>query len=1601
MGKSNQQRPFLHQTASCPDAHGSTHEFRASDIPVNCGSINGGCVEDLTGTFLSVDGSRMRLESGSSTSTLYLPDGSRYVFGGMTSGPAGNPAHTFYDRHGNKMTFNTTTRVWTDTMGRAIGDPIAFNWNGTQNQEVGDDVVKHFPGFGTSDYDVKFSWHYLQDPNGEDALENPSDTLRSLSDKYCQGNYEHTVTGLYLFGNGDYFTRICGLGFDTQGPPFNPIVLTKIELPNGQSYQFKYNVYGEITKVTYPTGAYERFAYGGVAAIQVASPAYDKANRGVSDRWVSPSGSGGDEIHWTYAATRGTTAPYKVTTTAPDTSYTEQYILDEPNPSDVWRPYGFGDEKTGRSYEDRVYDSSSSHNLLQRKLTAYEATEVATGVNIPYSNLFATRDMRPTKTVSIIFEPGNSNALATMNETVYDTAGNSDPAYFSSLNAKQSKTYHYVVVSASIATSATISTAAGWFSGSNLATTTEVDYLYDPNYKARNINGLVTETRVKDATGNVKAKSQVFYDEAAYPMLGDVSSTRWEDPNSNYRGMVTTTRSWSDITNNLYVESHAQYDRLGNLRKSWDGKGNLSQIEYSSAYDHAYPTKTISPIPGGNGSTTAFETTVVYDYSTGLPTSTTDANGQTSTMEYNDPLLRPTKVIAPNGHQTITEYGAGTSASTRFVKVSSQIDATNWKQAYSWFDGLGRTIKSQSVDSSGDVFVESQFDTFGRPWKTSNPYRVTETPVWTTNTFDTAGRPWKVTTPDNAVVTTTYDVATSGSQLGTVVTVTDQAGKLRRSVTNALGQLKRVDEANSSNQLGTVASPNQPTNYSYDILNNLTTVSQIGTSTQQCGGTITTCSQTRTFVYDSLSRLKQANNPESGVINYLYDNNSNLTSKTDARNVVTNYIYDALNRVTQRNYTAPGGLANYQATPNVTYTYDNLPNAKGKLIKVTNGAGTNTSTTEYVTFDILGRVTRSKQTTDGVVYGTDAAPMTYTYNLSGAMIEQKYPSGRVVKNVLDNDGDLSIVQSKKNANAGFFNYAKNFTYTSAGAVSSMQLGNNRWESTQFNSRLQPTQIALGTVQNGTDKLKLDYSYGGITNNGNVQSQTITVPTVGSNAGFTATQTYTYDSLNRIKDAKEMIGTTQTWMQTFLYDRYGNRNFDTTLNRTTTIPVGCAVAVCNPSVNPATNKLVGYVFDNAGNTTKDANLRKFTYDGENKQVKVETTNSGGTVIATNGEYWYDGDGKRIKKKGYTNNVLTEETIFVYDAVGKMVAEYSTVVEPASTAQISYLTNDHLGSPRITTNATGQVISRRDFLPFGEEISRANYGTDTVRQKFTTYERDGETNLDFAQARMYGNSLGRFTSPDPTLLSVNAYNPQSWNRYTYVLNNPYLYTDPLGLWEIYYQDRTKTKKNKDGTETQVFDRREVFVRKTKDGDNGASLAKQLGLTGKDAAKFAEKIGSGDNIQLSKHGGDVGRVFGAVENGLTDQKKFEDKNPGKPGEGPRSADCSETACKIAYPQQFFAVLTFSVQEADQTITANNSKSVQESNLRIADIVRFAKNGNPTHFATFIFRNDSGDPEVFSKSGARGQFERATTNDPRWSRYGYGSITGIKKTDTGYYRP
>lgn len=106
--------------------------------------------------------------------------------------------------------------------------------------------------------------------------------------------------------------------------------------------------------------------------------------------------------------------------------------------------------------------------------------------------------------------------------------------------------------------------------------------------------------------------------------------------------------------------------------------------------------------------------------------------------------------------------------------------------------------------------------------------------------------------------------------------------------------------------------------------------------------------------------------------------------------------------------------------------------------------------------------------------------------------------------------------------------------------------------------------------------------------------------------YPLTQSYTYDSLNRLSTAVETSNSSSTWKQKFTYDRYGNRRFDFA-NGDTTVPASnCTEAICNPTINASTNRLTstGYSYDASGNTTFDASLRKFTYDAENKQSKVE-------------------------------------------------------------------------------------------------------------------------------------------------------------------------------------------------------------------------------------------------------------------------------------------------------------------------------------------------------------------------------------------------------------
>ena len=337
-------------------------------------------------------------------------------------------------------------------------------------------------------------------------------------------------------------------------------------------------------------------------------------------------------------------------------------------------------------------------------------------------------------------------------------------------------------------------------------------------------------------------------------------------------------------------------------------------------------------------------------------------------------------------------------------------------------------------------------------------------------------------------------------------------------------------------------------------------------------------------------------------------------------------------------------------------------------------------------------------------------------------------------------------------------YASGFDYAPHGVLAELKLGNNLYEYRDYNTRLQPQEIGLGTFDGGSDKLKLQFKYGeSNNNNGNVLKQIITRPSLTA-----LTQTYTYDKLNRLKTAAES-GAGTAFSRSYGYDRYGNR----AVTANSGLPTSPLMPTATTNFSTSTNRLTltGAGYDNSGNLTATSLGDTLAYDAENRLTSY-------TLSSATTSYKYGPQGRRVRKVTPT---VTET--YVYDAFGKLAAEYSTAAPTAGGT--FYRTTDHLGSTRLVTRQDQSDADCYDYAPFGEEIPNTlgSRSSNTCfaasfdgRHKFTGKERDDESDLDYFLARYYSGPLGRFTSADEPFVDQHAENPQSWNLYQYGYNNP---------------------------------------------------------------------------------------------------------------------------------------------------------------------------------------------------------------------------------------
>src|SRR5262245_16826117 len=802
-----------------------------------------------------------------------------------------------------------------------------------------------------------------------------------------------------------------------------------------------------------------------------------------------------------------------------------------------------------------------------------------------------------------------------------------------------------------------------------------------------NLKKAVESSETRSDSGAVLSRAEYFYD------------------NPSTTGNLTLERRWDStkggISRPLSAENSIsvtrQYDPYGNRTHTTDANNVTTWFVYGpvNGHENLYVTETKVAV----GTPVQQWTTQSYDFNTGLVTQSTDVDNNVTTRTTYDVFGRPILVEEADGiagveKQTATEY----SDTERRVIVRSDLNTTGDGKLISvqHYDQLGRVCLTRRLESGNPVEatdktkgVKIQTRYFAGDAGNPNGYEIVSAPyraatsgaavgepgmAWKRTKFDKGGRvvevetfigatppaPWGGNSISSGKFTTEYNAE--------FTTVTDQAGKKRRSRVDALGRLVRVDEPDAVGNLGGVAAPVQPTDYAYNALDNLIQTSQTGVP----NGGSTPVTQIRTFTFSSLGRLISANNPESGPITHEYDANGNLKKKTDARGVFINYTYDELNRNRTVDY------SNTAVDPDITRVYDNpAPGAygKGKFWKDYAGGddsnGQNVEHKEVDSYDALGRPLSVLRKFKNNGVWSAAFTTSQTYDLAGHIKTKTYPSDRSVIYTYDVAGDL--MDFTGNIGDGVSRtYSTGIQYNPQGQLIREQFGTSTslYHRRHYNSRGQLFDVRLGTdsaaINDGPNPAQwtgaswnrgalrmffssnlIDYAWPAAApqnNNGNLHRQDHFVPTALDAAGAVtgwvmSADYYCYDSLNRVAvTAEEYYNsaggyTPGVFEQRFSYDRFGNR----------LVSSAFGTGVPNPGfkINGANNRLIAPTdtngnqasdrmqYDASGNLIKDTHTQtgttgNRTYDAENRMVSADGANG----LANS--YAYDADGHRTRR-----------------------------------------------------------------------------------------------------------------------------------------------------------------------------------------------------------------------------------------------------------------------------------------------------------------------------------------------------------------------------------
>jgi len=892
----------------------------------------------------------------------------------------------------------------------------------------------------------------------------------------------------------------------------------------------------------------------------------------------------------------------------------------------------------------------------------------------------------------------------------------------------------------------------------------------------------------------------------------------------------------------LYLKTAYTYDERGNTEAvTISGSASASHpvATRTTRNDFDYtnrlrPTVTTTvPVPG---TTITHSATKVYDARWGKLIQQTGPNANRPPTRWTyDNFGRRKSETLPDGHVTTWIYGWCDAHCPQHAVYKVTTARSDGARSTVYQDKFSRTLRTQTLGLDGVVVLQDQeYDAAGRVWRSSRPYFAGASKrYWSSKIFDTLSRVKTRINPDGSVVSNDYqglqttvsterrtggdytrlstrqiknlagqvewvfDAHNNGTRytylpFGELETVTDPLGNvIIMDYDNRGRKIKMIDPdmgiwRYASDALGNLRwqqdAKKQEVTMEYDLLNRLLT--RVDVLNPDDPSSVEKTSQWHYFSAadpDSSCRsIGQLKSSSDGAItrNYCYDDFGRSTSSTvsfDGASYKIATDYDEFSRIKTVTYPTQG-VGDQAVTFMVRNDYDDY----GHLKSVHDGASDKllwiaeqVNASGNVTTETLGNGLTTARVYDAALGSLDS--IRTGAGGSGGVQDLAFDFDSLGALISRTDHNRMMTQANGSPQNGS---TESFTYDALNRVSTVLRDGRQTAQYQydalgnitFNSQL-GTYLYNSKRPHAVTDIKRSNTgtlAGDISNDGRINAldaallaRSLVGLSVLNSPQLLRADCNTAHGVNlddSVCIAAHAGSTSSTIDEKLTYDANGNM------------------------LHGIAGKVVTYTAFNKPETiTRSGYSSRFAYDTDRARYWQVVTDAGGTTTT----HYVGGLFERIEKP----DGVIEYKNYIH-AGGRMVA--ISTRRSDNSRDLNYLHQDHIGSITAITDAEGLVKARFSYDVFGKRRDDAKWkaasaqessitaatDSDITHRGFTEHELLAGVGLIHMNGRVFDPELGRFLSPDPFVQF--AHNLQSYNRYSYVLNNPLSFTDPSGYF-----------------------------------------------------------------------------------------------------------------------------------------------------------------------------------------------------------------------------